>query len=102
MRLGAGVVISREAARFLAVSCNACQTTDPDDMFLGSCARRLHIPILHSAAFHQAQRRDYDPQYIKRIKPISFHKFENIDPYEEYANYLQPTAEKTKESHTEL
>ena len=70
-----------------------------DDLWIGMCARRLNIPILHSAAMHQAQRRAYSPLYIQRITPISFHKFEDLDPYKEYTDYLK-SPEKPK--HTEL
>ncbi|CAD5232162.1 unnamed protein product [Bursaphelenchus xylophilus] len=97
---GSGIVISREAARHLAVSCECPQVDSPDDMVIGACARRLNIPILHSPAFHQAQREDYDPSYINKIPPISFHKFENIDPYKEHQEYLYE-AEDTQ-GHTEL
>ncbi|CAD5222729.1 unnamed protein product [Bursaphelenchus okinawaensis] len=98
---GSAFVISREAARHLAVSCECPQLDSPDDMIIGACARRLHIPILHSQAFHQAQRKEYDPRYIAKIPPISFHKFENIDPYSEYMDYLYE-AEDAKTRHTEL
>jgi UDP-glucose:O-linked fucose beta-1,3-glucosyltransferase len=97
---GSGFVLSREAARILAYNCD-CPTPDsPDDMIIGACARRSNTPILHSSAFHQAQRRDYDPLFIQRITPISFHKFEGIDPYKEYADYL--LEKPASSSHTEL
>jgi len=96
---GSGFVMSRAAVGSLAYSCDCPKVDSPDDMIIGMCARRLNIPILHSAAFHQTQRLHYDPLYIKRIKPISFHKFEDIDPYTEYTDYLLINK---KESHTEL
>jgi UDP-glucose:O-linked fucose beta-1,3-glucosyltransferase len=94
--------MSRETARILAFSCECPSIDSPDDMIIGSklknpnfitflvCSRRLSIPILHSAAFHQTQRRDYNPLYIQRITPISFHKLENLDPYKEYNDHLMP------------
>ncbi|KAI6190220.1 hypothetical protein M3Y97_00093100 [Aphelenchoides bicaudatus] len=96
---GSGFVMSRETARFIAYSCGDCSPVDLDDMHIGRCARRLNIPILHSSAFHQAQRRAYNPLYIQRIQPISFHKFEDLDPYKEYLDYLKTP---NKPVHTEL
>ncbi|KAI6199379.1 hypothetical protein M3Y96_00620800 [Aphelenchoides besseyi] len=89
---GAGMVFSRETARHLVAAY---------DMTIGSCARRLNVPVIHSAAFHQAQRRDYSPLYVQRIEPISFHKLEGIDPYQEYMDYLHVPESKEK-VHTEL
>lgn len=59
--------------------------------FAGMCARRFFIPIIHSTAFHQARSVDYPLLYLEKIPPISFHKFEDIDPYEEYATWLHDT-----------
>lgn len=67
--------------------------------YLGMCARRLGIPIVHSAAFHQAQPYDYDETYLNRIRPISFHKFHDLDPYKVYADYLDNDV---RTSHSEL
>uniref|UniRef100_A0A914CV13 Fringe-like glycosyltransferase domain-containing protein n=1 Tax=Acrobeloides nanus TaxID=290746 RepID=A0A914CV13_9BILA len=71
---GAGMIFSRSAAKQLAETCS-CPTIDsPDDMII--------------AAFHQAQPMDYAELYLKRIQPISFHKFEELDPYEVYMKWL--------------
>lgn len=59
------------------------------------CARRLDIPVIHSAAFHQAQPEDYSELYLKRIRPISFHKFMNIDPYKVYMERLHEASDQT-------
>uniref|UniRef100_A0AC35FEI8 Beta-1,3-glucosyltransferase n=1 Tax=Panagrolaimus sp. PS1159 TaxID=55785 RepID=A0AC35FEI8_9BILA len=85
---GAGMIFSRSAARALISFCDCPADDSPDDMIIGMCARRLSIDIIHSAAFHQARPIDYSPDYLKRQKPISFHKHEEIDPYEVYANLL--------------
>ncbi|VDK17693.1 unnamed protein product [Anisakis simplex] len=85
---GAGMVFSRPAVQRLIGGCRCPSLDSPDDMIIGMCARRLQIPIIHSAAFHQARSIDYSPVYIQRISPISFHKFEEIDPYEDYMQLL--------------
>uniref|UniRef100_A0A7E4VKR1 N-acetylgalactosaminide beta-1,3-galactosyltransferase n=1 Tax=Panagrellus redivivus TaxID=6233 RepID=A0A7E4VKR1_PANRE len=85
---GAGMIFSRAAARQIVASCQCPNDDSPDDMILGACARRLAIPVIHSSAFHQAQPDDYAADYLQRQAPISFHKFEHIDPYEVYMNYL--------------
>lgn len=68
------------------------------------CARRLDIPIIHSAAFHQARPEDYSELYLKRIRSISFHKFVDIDPYKIYMERLHETFTETasRPVHSEL
>ncbi|KAH7730351.1 Fringe-like family protein [Aphelenchoides avenae] len=96
---GAGMVFTRAAAAALASLCECPQTDAPDDMIIGMCARRLGIPIIHSAAFHQAQPYDYAETYLNRIRPISFHKFHDLDPYKVYTDYLDANV---RPSHSEL
>lgn len=114
------MIFSRVAARQLVEYCSCPSVDSPDDMiigifstvvsqFLGMCAQRVGIPMIHSAAFHQARPLDYSELYSKRIKPISFHKFEELDPYEVYMNYLHEDMPKTnvhnfheQYKHTEL
>ncbi|KAK6027717.1 hypothetical protein OSTOST_06251 [Ostertagia ostertagi] len=89
---GAGMVFSPSAARAIVSSC-ACPADDaPDDMIIGMCSQRNGVAIIHNSAFHQARPIDYPDQYIRRLSPISFHKFEDIDPYEVYMEYLFRTA----------
>jgi len=99
---GSGLVISREAAHFLSYSCECPEPDAMDDMIIGICASRLNIPILHSAAFHQAQRRDYAASFIERIRPISFHKFNDLDPYKEYMDHLHEAEPDPEIPHIEL
>lgn len=102
---GAGMVFSRKAAIALGINCICPSIDAPDDMILGLCAHGLGIPVIHSAAFHQAQPLDYASLYLKRLLPISFHKFENIDPYSVYVELLQdrqPFPHESKLAHEEL
>ena len=52
---GGGMVLSRAAVVELVESGECvCPADDiPDDMFLGMCHKKLHIPIIHTSAFHQ-------------------------------------------------
>uniref|UniRef100_A0A0N5APQ5 N-acetylgalactosaminide beta-1,3-galactosyltransferase n=1 Tax=Syphacia muris TaxID=451379 RepID=A0A0N5APQ5_9BILA len=85
---GAGMVFSHKAVKLLTAKCRCPSIDSPDDMIIGWCAREQKIPIIHSASFHQAQPEDYSTLYLKRLLPISFHKFENIDPYSVYVERL--------------
>lgn len=85
---GAGMIFSRSAVRLLVSSCHCPHIDSPDDMIIGMCARQQSIPILHSGSFHQARPIDYSPLYLQRVLPISFHKFDEIDPYEVYMQRL--------------
>lgn len=87
------MIFSPSAASNLAVHCRCPSLSSPDDMILGMCAQNLHIPIIHSPALHQARPVDYSADYINRIKPISFHKHWEIDPYKVYADYLEEKVE---------
>ncbi|VDO28646.1 unnamed protein product [Haemonchus placei] len=96
---GAGMVFSPSAARTIVSKC-ACPSDDaPDDMIIGMCSMRFDVAIIHNAAFHQARPIDYAEEYIQRISPISFHKFDEIDPYEVYMEYLfePPVAQRKTE-----
>ncbi|KAL3985218.1 Fringe-like family protein [Acanthocheilonema viteae] len=92
---GAGMIFSRKAVEKITVFCGCPSIDSPDDMVIGMCARRLDIPIIHSAAFHQAQPDDYPELYLKRIRPISFHKFTDIDPYKVYMERLHEASAQT-------
>uniref|UniRef100_A0AC35UGF6 N-acetylgalactosaminide beta-1,3-galactosyltransferase n=1 Tax=Rhabditophanes sp. KR3021 TaxID=114890 RepID=A0AC35UGF6_9BILA len=86
---GAGMTFSRSAAKLLVQECKCPANDSPDDMIIGMCARSVKIKIIHSDAFHQARPRDYSDEYLKRIKPISFHKFEDQDSVGVYFKYLE-------------
>jgi len=92
------MAFSRAAVKRLVEQCRCGAIDDPDDMILGMCARHYAIPIAHSAAFHQARPIDYDEEYLKRIPAISFHKFDDVDPYAIYMDYLyEPMTSTTNE-----
>uniref|UniRef100_A0A1I7VT04 Beta-1,3-glucosyltransferase n=1 Tax=Loa loa TaxID=7209 RepID=A0A1I7VT04_LOALO len=101
---GAGMIFSRKAVEKITTFCGCPSTDSPDDMIIGMCARRLDIPIIHSAAFHQAQPNDYSELYLKRIRSISFHKFTDIDPYEVYMERLHEASAQiaSRPVHSEL
>ncbi|OZC10704.1 Fringe-like protein [Onchocerca flexuosa] len=101
---GAGMIFSRKAVEKIASFCSCPSIDSPDDMIIGMCARRLYIPIIHSAAFHQAQPEDYSELYLKRIRPISFHKFMDINPYEVYMKRLHEASDQiaSRPLHSEL
>ncbi|RCN27807.1 hypothetical protein ANCCAN_26456 [Ancylostoma caninum] len=85
---GSGMVFSSSAAKAIVSGCDCPAYDSPDDMIIGICARRSGIVIVHSAAFHQARPIDYPQPYLRRILPISFHKFDDVDPYQVYIDYL--------------
>uniref|UniRef100_A0A0R3S1E7 N-acetylgalactosaminide beta-1,3-galactosyltransferase n=1 Tax=Elaeophora elaphi TaxID=1147741 RepID=A0A0R3S1E7_9BILA len=101
---GAGMIFSRKAVEKITTFCGCPSIDSPDDMIIGMCARHLDIPVIHSAAFHQAQPKDYSELYLKRILPISFHKFLDIDPYKVYMEYLHEASAQTasRPEHSEL
>ncbi|KAK2171440.1 hypothetical protein NP493_1065g01034 [Ridgeia piscesae] len=87
---GGGMVFSQAAVHTL-VEGNDCRCgvpNSPDDMHLGMCLKRFHIPLTHSPLFHQARPADYSPGYLSSQLPVSFHKHWNCDPYKEYAQWL--------------
>ncbi|WKY13871.1 hypothetical protein Q1695_004594 [Nippostrongylus brasiliensis] len=94
---GAGMVFSPSAARAIATNCECPADDSPDDMIIGLCARRLDVSIIHNAAFHQARPIDYPTAYLRRLPAISFHKFDEVDPYKVYMEYLfEPTGTRQK------
>ncbi|VDL73877.1 unnamed protein product [Nippostrongylus brasiliensis] len=94
---GAGMVFSPSAARAIAANCECPADDSPDDMIIGLCARRLDVSIIHNAAFHQARPIDYPTAYLRRLPAISFHKFDEVDPYKVYMEYLfEPTGTRQK------
>ncbi|VDM56503.1 unnamed protein product [Angiostrongylus costaricensis] len=93
------MVFSVSAVRTIVSECE-CPTEDsPDDMIIGVCARRTGIVVVHSAAFHQARHIDYPEA---RLLPISFHKFEDIDPLGVYMTYLHEHPTTHNEEKSEL
>jgi UDP-glucose:O-linked fucose beta-1,3-glucosyltransferase len=81
---GAGIVVSHRALEMIVeANNNECTPQDtgtqPDDMWLGRCAQSLGIPLVDEPGFHQARPSDYHPQSISLHRPISFHRFKDID-----------------------
>jgi UDP-glucose:O-linked fucose beta-1,3-glucosyltransferase len=81
---GAGIVVSHRALEMIVeANSNECTPQDtgsqPDDMWLGRCAQSLGIPLVDEPGFHQARPSDYHPQSISLHRPISFHRFKDID-----------------------
>ncbi|CAJ0577197.1 unnamed protein product, partial [Mesorhabditis spiculigera] len=99
---GSGMIFSKPAALQLAGNCECPSDDSPDDMIIGVCARSFNIPIIHSSSFHQARSTDYAKDYIARQPPISFHKFEDLSPYDEYTKYLHEETGPTSTVHSEL
>ncbi|KHN82330.1 Beta-1,3-glucosyltransferase [Toxocara canis] len=101
---GAGMIFSRPAVHQIVNSCRCPGIDSPDDMIIGMCARRLSIPIIHSASFHQATPIDYSSLYLQRILPVSFHKFDDVDPYQVYMQRLHDhgTIPANRPRHSEL
>uniref|UniRef100_A0A914W5A9 Beta-1,3-glucosyltransferase n=1 Tax=Plectus sambesii TaxID=2011161 RepID=A0A914W5A9_9BILA len=102
---GSGMFFTRPAVQAIIDSCQCPSNDAPDDMIIGMCARRQEIPVLHSAAFHQARPDDYAEDYLNRLPPISFHKHTDVDPYKVYTDYLverETEPEVHHHRHTEL
>lgn len=57
-------------------------------MIIASCLKQFEIEPIHSTLFHQARPKDYPADVISRHS-ISFHKFWQIDPVDEYAKLFR-------------
>lgn len=86
---GSGMFFSPAAARLLSRECRCPAADSPDDMVVGMCASHLNVPVVHSAALHQARPADYAAEYVARLKPVSFHKHYEVDPVQVYEEYLR-------------
>lgn len=85
---GSGMIFNRPAVQQIISNCK-CPTADtPDDMFLGLCLQRLHLPLIHIPQLHQAQPNAYSKEWLAHQKAISFHKFDGINVEETYHEYL--------------
>lgn len=86
---GGSMILSRAGIEALLKSdCSCWQPDSPDDMWLGSCFRRLGVPLTHSSAFHQAKPNEYAPSLLEHQTPVSFHKHTDLDPLSVYEKYL--------------
>uniref|UniRef100_A0A0K0EQ47 N-acetylgalactosaminide beta-1,3-galactosyltransferase n=1 Tax=Strongyloides stercoralis TaxID=6248 RepID=A0A0K0EQ47_STRER len=88
---GSGMFFTREAAKLIANNCLCPSHTTPDDMVIGYCLKKYDIRFLHSPALHQSSINSYTEEYLRQITPISFHKFEEVDPYYVFSKYLTPS-----------
>jgi len=85
---GSGIILNRQAVQQILLNCQCPSPDTPDDMFLGICLKRMNIPLIHIQELHQAQPNAYSKDWLQHQKPISFHKFENINVEEVYQTYL--------------
>ncbi|ESP02546.1 hypothetical protein LOTGIDRAFT_138251, partial [Lottia gigantea] len=81
---GGGMIFSRPVANFISEKCSCPSIDSPDDMIIGMCLNRYHIPITHSRYIHQARPEDYSEEFLSNQLPVSFHKHWNVDPYKVY------------------
>ncbi|CRK86449.1 CLUMA_CG000021, isoform A, partial [Clunio marinus] len=80
---GGGIVFNLKTVRKIVESCSCPSPSSPDDMIIAACLKQLGIEPIHSTLFHQARPKDY-PSIVLNKNSISFHKFWQIDPIEEY------------------
>lgn len=85
---GAGIVFARALVERLAATCVCPSSSAPDDMIVGMCLRQLGVEPVHSERFHQARPGDYAAALLAASRPISFHKFWQLDPVEMYERWL--------------
>ena len=85
---GSGMIFNRPAVQQIVSNCQCPSADTPDDMFLGLCLERLHLPLIHIPQLHQAQPDAYSKEWLAHQKAISFHKFDGINVEEIYRQYL--------------
>jgi len=87
--MGGGMAMNRAALHeLLAADCTGPELTTPDDMWVGLCADRLQIPLIHLAGFHQNQPGTYSAAVLEHSEAISFHRHQPMDPYLVYQQWL--------------
>ncbi|XP_055295645.1 beta-1,3-glucosyltransferase [Sitodiplosis mosellana] len=86
---GGGIVFSLSVIEKLVQNCRCPSSSSPDDMIIALCLQRIGIEPIHSSRFHQARPIDYPEEVLLYNKPISFHKFWQIDPYYVYEHWLR-------------
>ncbi|XP_018332407.1 beta-1,3-glucosyltransferase [Agrilus planipennis] len=96
---GAGILISRPLVEKLSTEgCHCPSVSSPDDMVLGLCFKKLDVDVIHSPYFHQARPNDYTPEYLEGQKPITFHKYWMLDPFNVYQKwFLSKDVEEVKD-----
>ncbi|XP_055857771.1 beta-1,3-glucosyltransferase [Episyrphus balteatus] len=91
---GGGIAFSLPTVRKIVQSCTCPTISSPDDMILGSCLHGLNVEAIHSWRFHQARPMDYPKPLLKMQKPVSFHKFWQLDPIAVYQDWFAEQDEK--------
>uniref|UniRef100_A0A0N4ZQX0 N-acetylgalactosaminide beta-1,3-galactosyltransferase n=1 Tax=Parastrongyloides trichosuri TaxID=131310 RepID=A0A0N4ZQX0_PARTI len=85
---GSGMFFTREAIKKILNNCFCPNIDSPDDMIIGLCLKKENIKLIHSSSLHQASVKDYSIEYVRHTSPVSFHKFNDIDPYYVYQLFL--------------
>ncbi|XP_055916522.1 beta-1,3-glucosyltransferase [Eupeodes corollae] len=85
---GGGIAFSLPTVRKIVQSCTCPTISSPDDMILGSCLHGLNVRAIHSSRFHQARPMDYPATLLTIQKPVSFHKFWQLDPVSVYEEWF--------------
>ncbi|CAF1251146.1 unnamed protein product [Didymodactylos carnosus] len=93
---GSGMIFNRQAVKLIIEKCSCPEANTPDDMYIGICLQQLTIPLIHIKELHQAQTIAYSSDWLKHQKPISFHKFDNIDVEYIYKTHLHETVVDTQ------
>lgn len=91
---GGGIAFSFPTVRKIVQSCTCPTISSPDDMILGSCLHGLNVKAIHSSRFHQARPMDYPKPLLALQKPVSFHKFWQLDPIAVYEKWFKEDDEK--------
>jgi UDP-glucose:O-linked fucose beta-1,3-glucosyltransferase len=87
---GGGIVFNLKTVKKIVESCSCPSPSSPDDMIIASCLKQFEIEPIHSTLFHQARPKDY-PKAVLDLssRSISFHKFWQIDPIDEYSRWFR-------------
>jgi UDP-glucose:O-linked fucose beta-1,3-glucosyltransferase len=85
---GGGIIFNLKTVKTIVKSCSCPSPDSPDDMVIGACLKQLEIEPIHSTLFHQARSKDY-PKAVLSSRSISFHKFWQIDPIDEYSRWFR-------------
>jgi UDP-glucose:O-linked fucose beta-1,3-glucosyltransferase len=85
---GAGIVFNLKTVKKIVESCSCPSSQSPDDMIIAACLKQFDIEPIHSSLFHQARKKDYSKAVLSS-RSISFHKFWQIDPVEEYSKWTR-------------
>lgn len=85
---GGSIVFNLKTVKKVVDSCSCPSLSSPDDMIIASCLKQFGIEPIHSSLFHQARPKDYNKAVLSS-RSISFHKFWQIDPFDEYSRWFR-------------